>query len=140
MLKRKGQNTKQNVSQFNDKKKQNDKPQKKDIKFIKQSDENSKRPKLRKYTQVFVKHLLLFIVFASLALFAIQFIVANTLSFLDTAMMRLDTQTDPLIFMTVVASIAGVLSGGFIYVLIPKLYKLSLIGIDKLGQRFTKES
>lgn len=140
MLKRKGQNTKQNASQFNDKKKQNDKPQKKDIKFIKQSDENSKRPKLRKYTQVFVKHLLLFIVFASLALFAIQFIVANTLSFLDTAMMRLDTQTDPLIFMTVVASIAGVLSGGFIYVLIPKLYKLSLIGIDKLGQRFTKES
>lgn len=121
-------------------KKHKEKPPKKNIKFITNDDSDSKHPKLKKAIRLGVIHFLLVVVFASFSLFAIQFIVANVLTFLDTSMQQLDTQTDPLIFMTVVACISSVLAGGFIYIVIPKLYKLSLLGIRKARDAFTKKS
>lgn len=133
-------NAKDDTGKKHKEKPQKQKPPKKDIKFVTNDDSDSKHPKLKKAIRLGVIHFLLVVVFASFSLFAIQFIVANVLTFLDTSMQQLDTQTDPLIFMTVVACISSVLAGGFIYIVIPKLYKLSLLGIRKARDAFTKKS
>lgn len=131
----------QKITKFNTKgAKHKEKPPKKDIKFVSDGDSSSKHPKLKKAIRLGIMHFLLVIIFTSFSLFAIQFIVANVLTFLDNSMQRLDTQTDPLIFMTVVACISSVLAGGFIYIVIPKLYKLSLVGIRKIRDFFTKKA
>ena len=131
----------QKITKFNAKgAKHKEKPHKKDIKFVADGDSSSKHPKLKKAIRLGIMHFLLVIIFTSFSLFAIQFIVANVLTFLDNSMQRLDTQTDPLIFMTVVACISSVLAGGFIYIVIPKLYKLSLVGIRKIRDFFTKKA
>lgn len=131
----------QKITKFNTKDaKHKEKPPKKDIKFVADGDSSGKHPKLKKAIRLGIMHFLLVIIFTSFSLFAIQFIVANVLTFLDNSMQRLDTQTDPLIFMTVVACISSVLAGGFIYIVIPKLYKLSLVGIRKIRDFFTKKA